>query len=197
MAIDRGLPAEEICDLTKIDPWFIQQIEEIAAMNRRAGQRHGRNRLARSAARSQAQRRQRRAPGANLEDHARRGPPAARALWRRAGLQTRGHLRRRIRILHAVHVLHLRRRRRSRAAHRPQDNDPRQRPKPHRAGNRVRLLLLPRFVRAARRRLRNHHGELQSRRRSPPITTPPTASTSSRSRSKTFSPSSNAKSRRA
>ena len=35
-------------------------------------------------------------------------------------------------------------------------------PEPHRAGNRVRLLLLPRLVRAARRRLRNHHGELQS-----------------------------------
>ena len=23
------MPAEEICELTKIDPWFIQQIEEI------------------------------------------------------------------------------------------------------------------------------------------------------------------------
>ncbi|GAC1617925.1 MAG: carbamoyl-phosphate synthase large subunit [Candidatus Acidiferrum sp.] len=35
-ALERGLPAEEICELTKIDPWFIQQIEEIVAMNRRA-----------------------------------------------------------------------------------------------------------------------------------------------------------------
>src|ERR1700716_461680 len=35
-AVERGLPAEEICELTKIDPWFIQQIEEIIAMNRRA-----------------------------------------------------------------------------------------------------------------------------------------------------------------
>jgi carbamoyl-phosphate synthase large subunit len=35
-AVERGLPAEEICELTKIDPWFIQQIEEITAMNRRA-----------------------------------------------------------------------------------------------------------------------------------------------------------------
>src|ERR1700693_2019042 len=34
-AVERGLPAEEICELTKIDPWFIQQIEEIIAMNRR------------------------------------------------------------------------------------------------------------------------------------------------------------------
>jgi carbamoyl-phosphate synthase large subunit len=35
-AVERGLPASEICELTKIDPWFIQQLEEISAMNRRA-----------------------------------------------------------------------------------------------------------------------------------------------------------------
>src|ERR1700716_2979366 len=35
-AVERGLPAAEIFELTKIDPWFIQQLEEIAAMNRRA-----------------------------------------------------------------------------------------------------------------------------------------------------------------
>src|SRR5450432_1334992 len=35
-AVERGLPAEEICELTKIDPWFIRQIEEITAMNKRA-----------------------------------------------------------------------------------------------------------------------------------------------------------------
>src|SRR5216684_601616 len=35
-AAERGLHAEEICELTKIDPWFIHQIEELNAMNRRA-----------------------------------------------------------------------------------------------------------------------------------------------------------------
>jgi carbamoyl-phosphate synthase large subunit len=35
-AVERGLHAEEICELTKIDPWFIHQLEEIIAMNRRA-----------------------------------------------------------------------------------------------------------------------------------------------------------------
>src|SRR2546428_86604 len=35
-AVERGLHAEEICDLTKIDPWFIKQIEEIVAVNKRA-----------------------------------------------------------------------------------------------------------------------------------------------------------------
>ena len=39
---------------------------------------------------------------------------------------------------------------------------PRRRAEPHRPGHRVRLLLLPRGVRAARRRLRDHHGQLQS-----------------------------------
>jgi carbamoyl-phosphate synthase large subunit len=35
-AVEKGLPAHEICELTKIDPWFIQQIEEIIQVNRRA-----------------------------------------------------------------------------------------------------------------------------------------------------------------
>jgi len=35
-ALERGLPAVEICDLTKIDPWFIQQIQELIAVNKRA-----------------------------------------------------------------------------------------------------------------------------------------------------------------
>ena len=35
-AMERGLPAQEICEITKIDPWFIHQIEELTAMNRRA-----------------------------------------------------------------------------------------------------------------------------------------------------------------
>src|SRR5438046_4897052 len=35
-AMERGLSAQEICELTKIDPWFIQQIVEVTAMNRRA-----------------------------------------------------------------------------------------------------------------------------------------------------------------
>src|SRR5277367_738438 len=35
-AVERGMPARDICELTKIDPWFIHQIEEIVAANRRA-----------------------------------------------------------------------------------------------------------------------------------------------------------------
>jgi carbamoyl-phosphate synthase large subunit len=36
VALERGLPAREVCDLTKIDPWFIRQLEEIVTANRRA-----------------------------------------------------------------------------------------------------------------------------------------------------------------
>ena len=53
-------------------------------------------------------------------------------------------------------------------------------PKPHRPGHRVRLLLLPRCLRARRCRLRDHHGQLPTRRRSRPITTLRTGSISSR-----------------
>ncbi len=41
------------------------------------------------------------------------------------------------------------------------DRHPRQRPEPHRAGHRVRLLLLPRRLLALEGGLRNHHGQLQ------------------------------------
>jgi len=34
-ALERGLAASEVCQLTRIDPWFIHQIEEIVALNHR------------------------------------------------------------------------------------------------------------------------------------------------------------------
>ncbi len=35
IALERGFPAKEITELTKIDPWFVQQLQEIVALNRR------------------------------------------------------------------------------------------------------------------------------------------------------------------
>src|SRR5438552_4324399 len=35
-AVERGLHVEEIAELTKIDPWFLKQVEELVAMNKRA-----------------------------------------------------------------------------------------------------------------------------------------------------------------
>ncbi len=34
-ALDRGMKVDEVCDLTKIDPWFIRQLEEMLAVDRR------------------------------------------------------------------------------------------------------------------------------------------------------------------
>ncbi|HJZ53249.1 MAG TPA: carbamoyl-phosphate synthase large subunit, partial [Candidatus Acidoferrales bacterium] len=34
-ALERGMSAEEVCDLTKIDPWFIRQLQEMLAIDKR------------------------------------------------------------------------------------------------------------------------------------------------------------------
>ncbi len=86
-----------------------------------------------------------------------------------AGVQAHRHLRGGVRLAHRLHVFDLRdavRRaagRRGGALRQEEGRDPRRRAEPHRPGHRVRLLLLPRRLRAARRRLRDHHDQLQSR----------------------------------
>src|SRR5579875_1856695 len=37
-ALERGMSREEVCDLTKIDPWFIREIEEMLAIDKRIAQ---------------------------------------------------------------------------------------------------------------------------------------------------------------
>ncbi|HLV96972.1 MAG TPA: carbamoyl-phosphate synthase large subunit [Candidatus Acidoferrales bacterium] len=34
-ALERGMAAREVCELTKIDPWFVRQLEEMVALDRR------------------------------------------------------------------------------------------------------------------------------------------------------------------
>ena len=121
-----------------------------------------------------------------------RGAPAAAPRRHPPGLQDRGHLRRRVRREHPVPLLLLRLRDGGAAAAGPAEGaDPGQRAEPDRAGHRVRLLLRARGDGAAlgagqrRRRLRDGDDQLQSRRRCPPTTTPPTGCTSSRSPSRT------------
>ena len=96
VAIERGLGLEEIAALTKIDPWFLRQLEEIAQVNRRAGRGHGGDRVAGTFAGGQAVRRKRRATGAGVENHGGgRAPPAGQSA-RRARLQAGGYLRGRV-----------------------------------------------------------------------------------------------------
>ena len=90
-----------------------------------------------------------------------RSAPRARRAGHRARLQARRHLRGRVRVAHALPLLDLRARGRGGAHRPPEGHDPRQRPQPHRPGDRVRLLLLPRLLRLQGGGLRDHHGQLQ------------------------------------
>ena len=78
-----------------------------------------------------------------------------------ARVQARRYLRRGVRDLDRLPVLDLRGGVRGGADRPAQDRDPRRRAEPHRPGHRVRLLLRARGARAARGRVRDHHGQLQ------------------------------------
>ena len=164
-ALRAGWTLARVHELTRIDPWFLAQVEDLvreeAQVRARGPGRAGR----RAAARPEAQGLLRQPPG-RPGRHAREGDPrqAPRAQGR-AGLQARRHLRRRIRHFHRLPVLDLRGGVRGEADHAAQDHDPGRRPEPHRPGHRVRLLLRARGAAAARGRLRDHHGQLQPRDR--------------------------------
>ena len=70
--------------------------------------------------------------------------------------------------------------RRERAVGQEEGDHPRRRSEPDRPGHRVRLLLLPRLLRAARRRLRDRSWSTATRKRCRPTTTPRTGCISSR-----------------
>ena len=85
-----------------------------------------------------------------------------KAAGHRARLQARRHLRRRVRVAHALPLLDLRdASARPTPTDRKKVDDPGQRAQPHRPGDRVRLLLLPRLLRLQGGGLRDHHGQLQ------------------------------------
>ena len=116
----------------------------------------------RHAAHAQARRLRRPRARARSSAPTRRRCASARARARaHAGLQADRHLRGGVRVVHAVPVRHLREGVRGRSDAAPEGRHPRQRPEPHRPGHRVRLLLLSRRLRAARRGLRDGDGQLQ------------------------------------
>ena len=152
----------------RIDPWFLEQIAGIVAMEARVRE-HGLPADAAEPAHAEGAwasptPASARSPASDAEVVA-----ALRAAARRPpGLQAHRHLRGRIRLAHRLHVLDLRDALRRRAAldeaqvsDAQEGRHPRRRAEPHRPGHRVRLLLLPRRLRAARRRLRSDHGQLQ------------------------------------
>ena len=132
-ALRRGVSVAEVQRRTAIHPWFLDQFAELVAAES--------DESADGLGAPQGPRLLRRA-GRGHAGRAARGGPAA-------GLQVRGHLRRRVRGRDALFLLRLRtaddRRRGARRGAAPGDDaerrDPRVRAEPHRPGHRVRLLL--------------------------------------------------------
>ena len=142
-------------------PWFLAQIEDLVreehAIER--GRVRGARCGAPAGAEAQGLRRQ---PHREAGGHERAGGARAAARLRHpAGVQARRHLRGRVRDVHGLPLLDLRGGVRGGADRAAQDRDPGRRAEPHRPGHRVRLLLRARSARAARGRVRDHHGQLQ------------------------------------
>ena len=106
-ALERGWTVEEIHELTHIDPWFLTQFQQIVELRRVGDAGRAARHVRRPAAHAQARRlrrsRSRRACSASTRT-AMRGARARAGLV--AGLQADRHLRRRVRVVHAVHVRH-------------------------------------------------------------------------------------------
>ncbi len=160
-----GMTAEEIFEETSIDPWFLAQIEQIIqkekALDGRTIDEPVEGRAAYLKQSGFSDRRLAKLLGAKPAEVRKRRHRVERA----PGLQARGHLRGRVRHQDGLHVLDLRGRVRSEPDQQQEDHGAGRRPEPDRPGHRVRLLLRARRARDARRRLRNHHGQLQSRDR--------------------------------
>ncbi len=106
-----GLSGDEVFELTKIDPWFLAQIEEIVKIE------HGAGRPQRSTSHRRGRRCSQLKQKRLLRPPARRSCSAPtetamretrRALERAPGVQARRHLRGRVRVEHRLHVLDLR-----------------------------------------------------------------------------------------
>ena len=165
-AMRLGVSVEEIHDVCKIDPWFLRQLQAIVESESEV-RAHGLPATAGPL---------RRLKGmgfsdarlATLSGHGRgRGRGAPRSARRPPGLQAHRHLRRRVRLADRLFLLDLRgalrghARRRGRPQRQEEGDHPRRRPQPHRPGHRVRLLLLPRLLRALGGGLRDDHDQLQ------------------------------------
>ena len=166
-AMRLGMGVEEIHEVSKIDPWFLERIAEIVGPRGKSARPWPAARCGQYAS-LEGGRLLRRAPRGAC-GHGRAGRRrGAQAAWRSARVQAHRQLRGGIRQPHGLHVFDLRNavRRQGAMRGRPfgarEDRHSRRRPEPDRAGDRVRLLLLSRLVRAPRGWLRDDHDQLQS-----------------------------------
>ena len=157
-----GMSLEEIHGYTRIDPWFLSQIKEIVDTELKVETRtlqsithdemRALKRMGFADRRLAHLHEVRRGRGARAAPRARHPP----------GVQARRHLRRRVRHADGIHVFDVRGRGRIGAERPAQGDGAGRRSQPHRPGHRVRLLLRACGDGAARGRLRDHHGQLQS-----------------------------------
>ena len=117
-AFEIGYSAELLHEITRIDPWFLNQLQQILELKQRvkalyAGKRSRQRIVSRQAVWIL------RCPTGRIVGKERgRGAAAAPGAQHAARIQTRGHVRGGIRIVYAVSLFDLRRRKRGRA-HRP------------------------------------------------------------------------------
>ena len=184
-AFRHGLSVEEVAQASKYEPWFLRQIEqlvEIEAGLRKDGLPKDAKALLELKKKGFSDDRLAELTNLSAAEVAKRAPRPGRA----AGVQAHRHLRRRVRIAHALSLFLLRGRRPSAGAVRgaadrqAQDHHPGRRPEPHRPGHRVRLLLRARRLCALARPATRPSWSTATPRPCRPTTTPPTASTSSR-----------------
>ena len=134
-AFEIGYSLDMLYEITRIDPWFLNQLQQILELkgelkrftleNVPASVLH----LAKQYGFSDP------LPRGTLGKERGGSAAAAPGAERSARLQARGYVRGGVRILYALSLFDLRRGRRGGAHHAPQDHDSGQRPEPHRAGN--------------------------------------------------------------
>ena len=146
-ALLKGWTVEQLHELTNIDPWFLDQFREIVELRRMATLGPFREMTAdllrelKRAGFSDAD-----IAAAHDVDESDVQAPSPRGRPGRV-LQAHRHVRGRVRVVHALHVRQLRAGVRGGADARQESHHPGQRSQPHRAGHRVRLLLLSRRLR--------------------------------------------------
>ena len=157
----------EIHEVTQIDPWFLQRVADIVALENKV-RRFGlpadaeNLRLLKAAGFSDA--RLAALAGIAESDVAKaRGALGVAPVFKRIDTCA-AEFASPTAYMYSTYETPVRRRAQLRGApeRARQDRHSRRRAEPHRAGDRIRLLLLPRRVRAARRGLRDDHDQLQS-----------------------------------
>ena len=165
------MTVREVARLTQMDPWFLYQISEITLDQMQISATTPDAMPAEQLRRAQAPRPHRRAPRrrAGVPPRQRRHRAGARVCAEQHGIRPVFKLvdtcAAEFEASRPISTPPTTKKTKPRRHDKPQSHHPRQRSQPHRAGNRVRLLLLPRRLRPSRRRLRDHHGQLQPRDR--------------------------------